>query len=74
MYSTDLESPQTQQVKFMDNHFTYKGRILTNSRYSDNLKVMLEDQIKALAHFDRTGLAAMPYIAVWQRGQSDYLL
>ncbi len=50
----------------MDGHFTFNSHILTDSRYSDNLKVMLEDQIKALAHFDRIGLAAMPYIAVWQ--------
>ncbi|MEA3468949.1 MAG: ATP-binding protein [Thermodesulfobacteriota bacterium] len=52
----------------MDDHFTYHGRILNNSNYSDSLKKMLEDQIKALTHFDRIGLAAMPYIAAWQVG------
>ena len=66
MYCTDLEFPQIQQDKLMDDHFTYNGRILINNSYSDNLKEMLEDQIKALAHFERVGLAAMPYIAAWQ--------
>lgn len=50
----------------MDDHFTYTGRILSDNSYSDSLKEMLEDQIKALAHFDRVGLAAMPYIAAWR--------